>query len=610
MKSDRRRGLPRIAAAAAAVFLLASLPAVGVAAAEEYDTAGATRLTFTDGGITAADGKYTDYVIDGTALQVEGAGTYILSGTCGDGSVTVKKGTIGVTLVLDGLTLTSAATAPLACNKSTGVTVMAAAGSVNTLTDTARNNDEVYPDNELAENAVIKCKDGSQVTLCGSGTLIVNANGKNGIKSGATTDAEGEAWLHIRDLTLEVTASVNDGIAAEAAMSITGGTITVRAADDGIHSDYTLTVGEPGTDGPTIRVTQSNEGLEAAELTIHSGDISVRAKDDGLNAANGDLTGYTFSMTVTGGTLRVYSETGDGLDANGNLTISGGTVTVFTASGTAEQPLDADGTITISGGTVFAAGGSAGTGMKLNTAQPYVLYGSSGRGNMGSMGGMGGRPGQDMQNGQDNQNGMPENRPELGNGAGMKNPANGQEAPPDMNGTPGQQAWGGRFDQGTAAGTGVSIDAGSAVTIRDASGGEVYRAEAPCRLTTVFYCDAGLVSGQNYTLLADGSETATTAAAAGQSSVLDGNGERPGLPAENGGSRMSVVLCLVIAGAALLIAAACGTALIVLLRRQKKRRAASAAPAVGGDGAPEPAIGQEPADSREPGDRQEPPAAP
>lgn len=95
-----------------------------------------------------------------------------------DGSVTVKKGTTGVVLVLDGLTLTCGDSAAIACNKSTEVTIVAADGTVNTLADTEQNNDETYPDNDSAENAVIKCKDGSQVTLCGSGTLNVTANGQ------------------------------------------------------------------------------------------------------------------------------------------------------------------------------------------------------------------------------------------------------------------------------------------------------------------------------------------------------------------------------------------------------------------------------------------------
>ena len=187
-----------------------------------YSLENTTVLTFTDSGITAQDGSDTGYEIDGMALTITDAGTYAVTGTCADGSITVKKGTTGVTLVLNGLALTSADTAPITCNKSTQVTIVAAEGSVNSLTDSAENNDDEYPDNEAAENAVIKCKDGSQVTLCGTGSLTVTANGKNGIKSGASTTEEGEASLTIRELTLTINAPVNDAINAQQLLTIVG----------------------------------------------------------------------------------------------------------------------------------------------------------------------------------------------------------------------------------------------------------------------------------------------------------------------------------------------------------------------------------------------------
>lgn len=120
----------------------------------------------------------------------------------------------GVTLILDGLTLTSADTASITCGRSSQVTIEAAAGTVNMLSDSEQNNDDMYPTNENAENAVLKCKDSSQVALCGTGTLTITANGKNGIKSGASTDEDGEASLTIRELTLTIDAPVNDAINA------------------------------------------------------------------------------------------------------------------------------------------------------------------------------------------------------------------------------------------------------------------------------------------------------------------------------------------------------------------------------------------------------------
>ena len=285
-----------LAGLTAAALTLSMLPATALAA-KDYATGGETALRFSNSGITVQEGDYDGYKIDGTELTINAAGTYVLSGSCADGSVTVKKGTTGVVLVLDGLTLTCGDSAAIACNKSTEVTIVAADGTVNTLADTEQNNDETYPDNDSAENAVIKCKDGSQVTLCGSGTLNVTANGKNGVKSGATTDEEGAASLTIRELTLNIDAPVNDAVNAEQQLNIESGSLTIS-----------LTVGASGTAGPDIDITGCYEGIEAANLAIRSGDIDITATDDCLNAANSDLTGYSFTMDISGSSIGGFAD--------------------------------------------------------------------------------------------------------------------------------------------------------------------------------------------------------------------------------------------------------------------------------------------------------------
>lgn len=334
-------------------------------------------FTFTDSAITAT-GESSGYEIDGTHLTIEASGTYLLTGKCSDGSVEVKKGTTGVTLILDGLELESSDTAPISCNKSTEVSILAAEGSVNSLIDSEKNNDDEYPDNENAENAVIKCKDGSQVTICGTGTLNITANGKNGIKSGATTDEEGVASLTVKELTLSISAPVNDAINAEQLLNIESGTLNIAAGDDAVHSDLVLNIGADGTDGPTISITECYEGLEAAELNVLSGDISILSSDDCMNAANSDLGSYDFAINISGGEITAYSTDGDGFDSNGDLNISGGTVVVWTANRADNQPLDADGTLSVTGGTVLAAGASNGMGVSTSAEQAYVSFGSSG----------------------------------------------------------------------------------------------------------------------------------------------------------------------------------------------------------------------------------------
>ena len=300
--------LPFLCASALALSLTACAGTINNSTA---DAASDVTFTFTDSSVTAAGETDTGYEIDGTALTITDSGTYTVSGSCADGSIQIKKGTTGVTLVLSDLTLTSEDTAAITCGKSSEVTILASAGTTNSLSDTEQNNDDNYPENENAENAVIKCKDGSTVTLCGDGELTVTANGKNGIKSGATTDEDGEALLTIRDLTLNIDAPVNDAINAEQLLNVESGTLTIDAADDAIHCDLVLKIGADGTDGPTIDITNCCEGLEGAELNVCSGDITINASDDCLNAANSDLTDYDFTMTISGGTNFILFSSAD-----------------------------------------------------------------------------------------------------------------------------------------------------------------------------------------------------------------------------------------------------------------------------------------------------------
>lgn len=556
--------------------------------AAEYDAAGATRLVFSDDGIKAEDGKYTDYKIEGTALSIKGEGVYILSGSCSDGSVTVKKGVKNVTLVLDGLTLSCAESAPLTCNKSSSATIVVASGSVNTLSDTVRNNDDVYPDNQNAENAVIKCKDGSQVTICGGGTLTVDSKGKNGIKSGATTDEEGEAFLVIKELTLNITTTVNDAVNAEATLSVPSGNIKISAADDALHSDMVLNIGEAGTAGPTIVIDKCYEGLEGATVNVYSGNITIHAEDDCINAANSDLSNYSFAINISGGDLYMDTTTGDGIDSNGTLTISGGSVVVWTANTADNQPLDADGKISITGGTVLAAGGSAGMGLSLNATQPTIVIGSSGGMGGGRPGGMQGFGG-DRNNKNDKNNGK--------DGGGFTDQSSDRTTPPG-----GFGGFGGSGAMGGASS--LVISAGDTVSFKAADGSTVYSFTATYNTAHIVFSSPALTSGAGYTLTVGGNDIATVTAETGSVSgssidniMPDGDPIDPNAPGLPGGDDMgettnengevvqkdpaepqakgtTVLLIAVIAIAALLVGAGVSAAVIIcviLVKRNKDK---------------------------------------
>ena len=115
----KRNKLTSIICAAA---LLSGMCTVGAIPAAAATTANVTTFTFSDSGITVSNETDTNYKIEGTSLTINGKGSYKVTGSCSDGSVKVKKSTTGVTLTLSDLTLTSTTTAPLMCNKNSGLT--------------------------------------------------------------------------------------------------------------------------------------------------------------------------------------------------------------------------------------------------------------------------------------------------------------------------------------------------------------------------------------------------------------------------------------------------------------------------------------------------------
>ncbi len=497
----------------------------------------AATLTFSDSGI---DGEADGVKIDGTALTISKSGTYILTGNCSDGSVKVKKGTENVKIILSGLSLSNSKTAPIVCGKSSEVTIEVADSTENTLSDTAENNDTENNSNTDAENAVIKCKDGSQVVLCGSGSLTINANGKNGIKSGSSdSETSKEASLTIRELSLTINAPVNDAVNAEILLNIESGTLTIDAADDALHCDLTMNIGADGTDGPSITITNAYEGIESAVLNIMSGDIDINCSDDCLNAANGDLSGYNFEMNISGGNIHAYTTDGDGFDSNGTMTISGGYIEVWTANTSDNQPLDADGELTVTGGTVLAAGGSSGMGLSVTAVNGFVTFGGS---NGGFGGGFGGQPnnnGENMTppNNNQNENGNNESMPEGTPPAPDSNAQNGQSdnnensSADSENSENGQimpsnqpQMPQGGFDENTSS---ISVESGSEFTISDSDGNVLYSGTAVCNASYVFFYSDKITSETTYTLTVGETKTESTAQTESTSQDMGGNGGMP-----------------------------------------------------------------------------------
>ncbi len=282
-------------------------------------------------------------VSENSDVKITEAGTYIITGTAAEGSITVKKGTTGVVLILKDLDLTSSNSAALSINKGAEVQVVIS-GNVK-LTDNENPEDEYSTDEAVADaydGAAIKVKAGAQAYLTGDGTLTVLGNAKNSIKAGD------ESSLIIDGVTLNISA-VNDGINGNFDVTILSGAITVSAGDDGIHADHILTIGEDGT-GPDLTIASSNEGLEGTVVNIAGGIVNVNATDDGINAANKDGVyegELAYSVNITGGSVTVTTQA-DGMDSNGNVNLIGGSASIRSASAGGDAGIDYDGALYIS----------------------------------------------------------------------------------------------------------------------------------------------------------------------------------------------------------------------------------------------------------------------
>ena len=351
------------------------------AASLEADYANATYITVTD---------------DDSLVTIKSSGTYVVTGSSSDGNITVKKGTTGVVLVLDDLDLTSTTGATVSVNKEAEVKIIIS-GTV-TLTDNENPDDENSTDEAVADafdGAALKAKANSQVYVTGDGTLVIHGNAKNGIKAGD------DSSLIFDGVTVNIDA-VNDGINGNYDVSLLSGSFTIAAGDDAIHANHILSIGNTDGTGPTIRVTESNEGLEGTVVNIYGGDISVVSSDDAINAANGDglyegVLDYSFNMM--GGRLVINSQ-GDGIDSNGNVNLIGGSAAIHSAAQGGEAGIDYDGQLYV--GPDFQLNNQSGA------AGPEGMGGMSGEmgGQMpGQMGGEQGGPG--MNDGQQPGGNMP-----------------------------------------------------------------------------------------------------------------------------------------------------------------------------------------------------------
>ncbi|MDR3318308.1 MAG: carbohydrate-binding domain-containing protein, partial [Clostridiales bacterium] len=315
----------------------------------DADTSGADAvitLTGASAEFTGSNVKVVESDIYGTIVEISKSGTYVVQGTLTQGFVAVSKKELTVTIILNGVNIYCSNYAAITCLKRSAVTIELAENSTNYLTDGAEyydNAEDRYDEDETPNAALLIRTD---LTIRGSGKLIVNGNCNNGIGSRANLTIEGG------DISVN---AVNNALKGNDSITISGGTLTLISSSDGIKSEDDDALGEVGDiniTGGTLVIAAVNDAVQAAAnlsvanaalklktgggsaaaatsasakglkatigLTVVSGDIDIDSNDDSLHAV---------TVTIEGGALTCASGD-DGIHADETLTVNGGTINI------------------------------------------------------------------------------------------------------------------------------------------------------------------------------------------------------------------------------------------------------------------------------------------
>jgi hypothetical protein len=310
-------------------------------------------ITFEGNGVT----------VDGSIVTITAAGTYSISGTLNDGQIIVDtEDEETVYLVLDGADITYSTSAPLFVSNAEKTVITLADGSENFVTDGAS---YVFEDTESDEpNATVFSKD--DLTINGTGSLIVNANYNNGIAS--------KDDLKITGGTITVNA-VNDGIKGRDSIAVLDGIITVNAGGDGLQSnnDGDPEQGYVSIEGGTLSITAGLDGIQAeTSLSVSGGEITIITGGGSVVSSSGGGWGGRGME----GNPNKTAESVKGLKAGVDLTITDGVIQIDSL----DDAIHSDNSITINGGELLLASGDDGirsdaaltiNGGNLNIAQCY-----------------------------------------------------------------------------------------------------------------------------------------------------------------------------------------------------------------------------------------------
>lgn len=241
-------------------------------------------------------------------LKIKGKGSLTVLGYLNNGihctkDLKIKNGNISVTALGHGIKGKNSVTV-------SGGTVTVTSGKDGITSDETENEEKGFVTIEDGEIIITSVGDGvsAETTLTVTDGVISIISGGGSANTQQKTDNMRGWWDFDNSASDDDSASCK-GLKAGKALVISGGSITIDAQDDALHTDGDMTIsgGEcilsTGDDGDhaelsltvldgKITVLTSYEGLEANQITLAGGDLDITASDDGINA-NGGSDGFS-----------------------------------------------------------------------------------------------------------------------------------------------------------------------------------------------------------------------------------------------------------------------------------------------------------------------------
>ena len=307
--------------------------------------------------------------ISGGTIIIREPGEYELSGNLKNGKIQVRTGKNAgdVTLILNGVYISRPDGPAIEELEGGKLIIVLEEGTKNTVHSGGKTASEPDPD---AVGAAILAEDA--LTMEGGGSLKVEGFLNNGIAGkkelsilGGTLQIHASncgismaKYVEILDGNIQITAG-NDGlrthsdkVAGKGDISISGGNLKLQTAGDGIAAEGTLTISggrlDISTEGDPEIV--SSKGVKAQkDAVITGGELTVTSRDNAVHS-KGDLL-------VSGGSLKLRSDSGKGMMAGGSLRLEGDAELDVAAAG---NGIETDTDLIVSGGNLRVISGGDG----------------------------------------------------------------------------------------------------------------------------------------------------------------------------------------------------------------------------------------------------------